>query len=266
MASVRSSAAALTLLTHTVTDVVPPMGWRERYMRRFYPRHAGWMDGTVEFHAMCAEMFRPGPAVRILEVGAGPANETSAFLTRLGELHGADPDPEVLANPDLTSARVMVDGALGFPDAFFDCCVSNYVVEHVVDPEAHLREVYRVLKPGGVYVFRTPNRRHYVGLVAAHTPHAFHELVANRLRHLPPGSHAPYRAYYAMNTPRAVRQLSSRAGFRVESLRMVEKEPSYGMMARPLFLLFAAYERLVNSTERLRGLRAMIYVALRKPA
>jgi hypothetical protein len=52
----------------------------------------------------------------------------------------------------------------------------------------------------------------------------------------------------------------------VESLEMVEKEPSYGMLARPLFLAFMAYERLVNASDRFAPLRANIFVVLRKKA
>jgi hypothetical protein len=44
---------------------------------------------------------------------------------------------------------------------------------------------------------------------------------------------------------------------------MVEKEPTYGMAARPLFLAFMAYERLVNASSRLAPLRANMFVALR---
>jgi hypothetical protein len=47
---------------------------------------------------------------------------------------------------------------------------------------------------------------------------------------------------------------------------MIEKEPSYGMCARPLFLAFMAYERLVNASEQLADLRANIIGVLRKPA
>jgi hypothetical protein len=61
-----------------------------------------------------------------------------------------------------------------------------------------------------------------------------------------------------------VRRNARRAGLEVESLEMVEKEPSYGMFARPLFLAFMAYERIVNASGRLAGLRANMFVVLRK--
>lgn len=47
---------------------------------------------------------------------------------------------------------------LPFPDNFFDFVVSNHVIEHVSEPEIHLQEIHRVLRPDGVAYLATPNR------------------------------------------------------------------------------------------------------------
>ncbi len=46
---------------------------------------------------------------------------------------------------------------LDFSDNFFDIVFSNEVLEHVVDDKKAVEEVYRVLKPGGVFIVFTPN-------------------------------------------------------------------------------------------------------------
>jgi len=236
--------------------------WQQSYTKRFYSGRSGWIDGTEEFHRLFREVI--GASARILEIGAGPSNKTSRFLATCGELHGIDPDSSVKTNDALTTATVISNGGFPVADASFDCCVSNYVLEHVEDPETHLREVARVLKPGGAYVFRTPNRYHYVSLVSSLTPHWFHELVANRLRNLSSDSHEPYPTVYALNSSSAIRRWATAVGLQVEQLRLVEKEPSYGMRSRTLFLAFTAYERIVNSTDRLANFRANIFGVLRK--
>jgi SAM-dependent methyltransferase len=199
-----------------------------------------------------------------LEIGAGPANRTSEFLATCGELHGLDPDPDVETNPALTSAKVLRGPRFPFDDRTFDACVSNFVLEHVEDPLGHLEEVSRVLRTGGTYTFRTPNRFHYVSMVAAATPHWFHELVANRLRKLPNDAHEPYPTFHRLNTRRTIKSLAKQVGLEVVELRMIEKQPSYGMIARPVFLALSGYERLVNATRLLETFRSNILGVLRK--
>ena len=231
--------------------------------RRLYADRRDWEGGTQQFHRLCASVIRRGG--KVLEIGAGPSNPTSRFLARLAEVHGLDPDPDVLANDALASASVLESDRFPFPDASFDNCVSDYVVEHVPDGENHLREVARVLVPGGAYVFRTVNSIYYVALIARMTPHSFHVRVANRARANPAETHDPYPTRYVMNSARAIRRAAARAGLAVESIEHVEKEPAYGRFWAPVFLLLAAYERLLNSSEIFGPLRANLFVVLRRP-
>jgi SAM-dependent methyltransferase len=46
--------------------------------------------------------------------------------------------------------------ALTFPDGFFDVVITSDVLEHVVDLDAALQEIKRVLKPGGYHLFTVP--------------------------------------------------------------------------------------------------------------
>jgi SAM-dependent methyltransferase len=239
------------------------VNWQESYERRFYDRSRGWIDGTREFHDLCAAVLPRGGS--FLELGAGPTNRTSQYLASLGDVHGLDPDPDVKSNTALSSAAVLKNDRFPFEDACFDGCVSNFVLEHVADPELHLGEVRRVLRADAAYVFRTPNLFHYVALISAITPHRIHLRMANRLRNLPAESHEPYPTCYRLNSRGAIRREARRARLEVESLRLIEKEPSYGMSSRLLFLTFMAYERVVNSTELLAALRSNILCVLRKP-
>jgi SAM-dependent methyltransferase len=239
-------------------------GWQERYLARYYDPSKGWIDGTTEFHELCRSVV-PARA-RILEVGAGPSNPTSSFLATLGELHGLDPDAAVRHNGALVSATVLASPRYPYPDGSFDACASDYVLEHLSDPAAHFAEVARVLRPGGVYVFRTPNRYHYVTAVARVTPHWFHELVARRLRNVPREQAPLHPTFYAANSAGRLRRLTAAAGLEMVRLVAIEKEPSYGMSSRALFLAFMVYERAVNATELASGLRVNILGVLRKPA
>jgi SAM-dependent methyltransferase len=240
-----------------------PPTWQERFQARFYNAEKGWVDGTTEFHSLVRSVCRPGE--KILEIGSGPSNQTTTFLASLGEVHGIDPDPDIRMNVALTTATVLNGGTYPFSDNEFGLCVSNYVAEHVSDGVAHLKEVARVLRPGGRYVFRTVNRKHYLALISSVTPHWFHQLVANRVRRLSSDSHDPYPTVYGMNTAGAIRRAAGLSGLQVEQLNFVEKEPIYGKFSRIAYLAMTAYERVVNAMAYLAPLRVNLFVVLRKP-
>jgi len=235
--------------------------WRDKYDQRFYSTDRGWVDGTREFHTLCARVITPHS--RILEIGAGPSNATSRFLATLGTVTGLDPDPDVLSNDALAEATVLRGNRFPFEDRTFDACVSNYVVEHLGNPRDHLVEVRRVLKPGGAYVFRTPNLFHYVAVGARLTPHWVHLALSNRMRGLARTVHEPYPTKYRMNSSKSITLAASAAGFEVELIRYVEKEPTYGRFAKPIYLVLMLYERIVNSSPLFAGVRANLFVVLR---
>ena len=132
----------------------------DRLFAKYYYGRPDFIDGTALFHRLCRESIAEGAT--ILEIGAGPSNATSACLATIGRVAGLDVSDEVRTNAHLTSGHVFDGYAFPFEAESFDACVSNYVLEHVAHPAQHFAEVGRVLKPGGVYCFRTPNIWHYI--------------------------------------------------------------------------------------------------------
>lgn len=98
---------------------------------------------------------------RILEVGVGTGISLPDYA-RSNRLVGVDISEPMLRKAqervreqrlDHVDALAVMDAQmLGFPDAFFDVIVAQYVITTVPDPEATLDEFARVLKPGGEIV------------------------------------------------------------------------------------------------------------------
>lgn len=234
---------------------------------RYYPIENGvrYRDGTAPFFSW---LLSATPATSVvLNVGAGPTPDLARRLRgRFAQHFGVDPDPVVLTNTDLDEAFVNDGIALPFTDNSFDCVYSDWTVEHVGRPQEFLAEISRVLKPGGSYFFRTTNKLHYMTIVSAHTPHAFHRLVANRVRVLNEATHDPWPTRYRMNRPKPIRRIARAHGFKSVEIRMLESHPSYLMFNPVAFRSGVAYERLVNRFSFLEPFRLIILARLKKAA
>lgn len=95
---------------------------------------------------------------RIMEVGVG-TGLSLPFYEKHVEVHGIDVSPEMLEKarerflrpefPQVRELRNMDAHKLEYPDNHFDATVAMYVISVVPDPEAVMREMFRVTRPGG---------------------------------------------------------------------------------------------------------------------
>jgi SAM-dependent methyltransferase len=167
----------------------------------------------------------------------------------------------VLENPYLDDARIADAVRNPYDEATFDLIYSDNVFEHLDDPAAVLRECGRVLKPGGLVMFKTPNKHHYMPTIARLTPHRFHAFV-NLLRGRASVDTFPTR--YRSNDVRTVRRLAAVTGFGVEAVELVEGRPEYLRINPITYAAGLAYERLVNGFDLFRGFRILLVAKLRK--
>jgi ubiquinone/menaquinone biosynthesis C-methylase UbiE len=119
-----------------------------------------------------------GPGLKLLDVGCGPGLFTEFMAEHGVEGTGVDIDPSLVgaakARLDTRGlkARFLVGRVehLPYADDVFDICVANSILEHAQDWESTLREVTRVLRPGGLLVFYTTNRVHPFQAEVNHFP------------------------------------------------------------------------------------------------
>jgi SAM-dependent methyltransferase len=100
-----------------------------------------WLDLGCADGGYAAELLRQG-AAEVVGVDAEEERIVQAAARKLPH----------------TSFHVAQSEDLPFPDAYFDGVFMNEVFEHVTDEKATLREVARILVPGGRLVLISPNR------------------------------------------------------------------------------------------------------------
>ncbi|MFI7133016.1 class I SAM-dependent methyltransferase [Nonomuraea sp. NPDC050153] len=92
-------------------------------------------------------------APRLLDVGCGTGVVTSAALALGAQVTAVDADPGMLRltarrHPYATIRRAALPD-LPFDDEEFDAIAGNFVINHVPDTAGALKELHRVLRPGG---------------------------------------------------------------------------------------------------------------------
>jgi SAM-dependent methyltransferase len=96
---------------------------------------------------------------RLLEVGAGMGGLVRVAVSRGWKVDATEVSESGLRALRETGAAVFAGDltAADYGDAQFDLVVSLEVLEHVPAPLAHLREMWRVTRPGGLLILTTPN-------------------------------------------------------------------------------------------------------------
>jgi len=98
------------------------------------------------------EFVSPRAGERALDVACGPGIVTGALAGRGARAVGVDLTMEMLAEARASRSGAFVrgDGArLPFRDRTFDIAVTRNALHHVAEPESMMREMIRVLRPGG---------------------------------------------------------------------------------------------------------------------
>ncbi len=227
--------------------------------RNFYPTHEDSWDNVI-FRKMVLDHANQGTV--LLDAGAGSGCLPQMdFRGHVAKVIGVDPSNEVIKNPFLDESHIGFCDEMPFlPSNSIDIAVSNNVLEHVEHPEAFLKEVQRVLKPGGIYIIKTPNVYHYMPFIARITPDWFH-VFYNRLRGVADEDVFPTR--YKANSKRALLENAKKAGLSIVELKLVEGRPEYLRIFAPFYIVGVVYERLVNALN-LSQLKIVIFAVMRK--
>jgi demethylmenaquinone methyltransferase / 2-methoxy-6-polyprenyl-1,4-benzoquinol methylase len=145
----------------------PPFDSRKRQALELFrglPRRYDLLSGALSlgqdprWRRALVDALAPAPGARVLDVATGTGMVAAELLARRGDctVVGLDQSAEMLAGARARFAgdrRVeLIEGQaerLPFADQSFDALTFTYLLRYVEDPAATLRELARVLKPGG---------------------------------------------------------------------------------------------------------------------
>lgn len=211
------------------------------------------MTETYFSHAR-PEMHRfiPADTRRLLDIGCGAGGFGAALKAGRPGLvvTGVEIDPAAAAAArDHLDAVLTGDAASGIgqlQDQRFDVIVLNDVLEHVVDPEALLRQLAPLLESGGCVVASIPNVREFFTVTAL--------FFKGRWEYTDEG--ILDRTHLRFFTRSSLPGLFARGGFRLESATGINRTGSLkfrlfnlltlGRMAETGFLQFACVARPVG--------------------
>lgn len=128
------------------------------YGRPKYQSLFRWIDHR-KVHIIQRELGTLEPGATVVDLGCG----AGSILARTRRDHdfavAADHDPVLLATAKLTGSKPVLldlDADLPLASASIDVVLCTDVIEHIVEPNRALAEMYRVMRPGGTVIVFTP--------------------------------------------------------------------------------------------------------------
>jgi SAM-dependent methyltransferase len=221
-----------------------PLDRQNAYRDRYRAMRPGWRSSGEQLEATVRAHLNPKS--QVLDLGCGRGGVVELFWRDVRLAAGLDPDTPSLAEHRAPGMPVICGRGehLPFAAQSFDLIVCLWVLEHLESPEVVLREVRRVLRPGGHFVFLTPNLRNpllFLNRVAKALPQLQRRIVP-RLYGRVEADTFPVR--YRANTEAAIRTLAARCGLEVTTLKAIS-DPTYLALNGLMFRASAMSERLV---------------------
>ncbi|MCI0751120.1 MAG: class I SAM-dependent methyltransferase, partial [Flammeovirgaceae bacterium] len=124
----------------------------------------------------------------VLEVGCGEGRGVGLLMENSTEFTAVDKIEAVINElkakyPHGNFKSMNIPPLTGLENNRYDCVVSFQVIEHIANDTLYLEEIYRVLKPGGVALITTPNRK----MSLSRNPWHVREYLATELKELAAG-------------------------------------------------------------------------------
>jgi len=190
------------------------------------------------------------------------ADQEREVVQHVKLLVGLDYDFKSLMKHKTIHHRIQGDiSVLHFADNCFDLVTSNMVIEHLKEPKTQLAEVFRVLKPGGILIFHTPNILGYDTTIARLAPKP---LIGKLIYFFQSRKEEDvFPAYYRLNSHNSIKKAAISIGFQIKHIRLIVSTAQL-VMIPPLVILELMFIRALM-TGYCKPFRTNIIAILQKP-
>jgi SAM-dependent methyltransferase len=216
---------------------------------QFRQTHPDWWPAT-EVYADLVRAHLPA-AGRLLDVGCGRGGLVEQLTHPLPQMMGIDPDWLSLRQHRLNLPRaVAFSDQIPFAAESFDVVFASWLLEHLARPYQTFSEIGRILKPGGVFVFITPNGKHPLALLNRGLGR-FARLQGRIVeRFYGRASADTFPTYYRANDTAVLHTLCQSAGLTLADLYTIP-DPTYLAFSPVLFRLMSWFETTLPPQRRL---------------
>ena len=215
---------------------------QEFYRQKYQEKNPGWRDSLTLYRDLIGKFVNQ--QTKILDVGCGHGDFLKPVYDRAPSTYGLDPDKAALdKNTFIKNKFVGSVEKMPFENDFFDLVVCAWVFEHLPEPLTAVKEIFRVLKPGGKLIFLTPNVWNYNVWIIRLVPERFHDFFTKKLYHRQ--EHDTYPKKYKINSVKKILTTLSFIGFKKTEI-ILNGDPSY-ISFNPLLFKFACFlEKILN--------------------
>ena len=180
----------------------------------------GWRPAT-EVYADLVRAHLQADA-HVLDLGCGRGGLVEQLGHPLVQMAGVDPDELSLREHRLALPRAAaLSDALPFAANSFDVVFASWLLEHLQRPLSTFAQISRILKPGGVFVFITPNIRHPLSALNWGLGR-FSQLQGRLVERFYGRTEADaFPTFYRANSETAVRNLCRQSNLEINELQLI---------------------------------------------
>jgi len=233
-----------------------------QYSFKYKQSHPDWDDTTIALNnKLKLFLLHQKGQIKLLDAGCGHGN----YLVDENRHHidwavGVDVDPASTAkNICLDEIKISSLQKIPFSNNQFSVTTSLWVLEHLSNPQQVLSEIFRVTKPGGIFLAATPNKSYWLITLK----HMFSTPFLHFIVEMFYGRRSPdiFPTHYLANTVRDLQSILNIAGFTNIEVQL-NYDPSYTAINQLTYLFFNFIHQIFPS---LTSLYPHIIISAHKP-